>query len=56
MGFYSLEKAFSKSVNEACLRESNHEKITANHFGAFLIRMVDTKKAECFKNTRLIYY
>lgn len=55
MGFYSQEKAFVKSVIEACLRESNHEKITANHFGAFLIRMVDTKKAECFKNTRLIY-
>lgn len=24
MGFYSLEKAFSKSVNEAWLRDSNH--------------------------------
>ena len=26
MGFLSQEKAFVKSVNETCLRESNHEK------------------------------
>ena len=45
MGFLSQGKAFVKSVNETCLRESNHEKITANHFGVFLIRMVDTKKS-----------
>lgn len=53
MGFYSLEKAFSKSVNEAYLRESSHEKTTANHFGVFLIRMVDTKKPNALKTLGL---
>lgn len=32
-GFLSQEKAFVKSVNETCLRESNHEKTTAKRFG-----------------------
>lgn len=53
MGFLSQEKAFVKSVNETCLRESNHEKITANHFDVFLIRMVDTKKPNALKTLGL---